>query len=112
MTKHYLQLASEPFDSIRDGRKVIESRLFDTKRQRIQLNDRLIFTNREAPNQTLEAKVIGLLRYPTFESLFSDNDPRKFGGPSVEWLIKQISEFYSLDDQTQHGVIGIEFELI
>lgn len=112
MITHQLKLATEPFNAITSGDKTIESRLFDDKRQKIQLGDQLIFTNRDDPSQTTAVKVVGLLRYQTFHDLFVHNDPRKFGGESVEWLENQISEFYSLDDQMQHGVIGIEFELI
>lgn len=112
MTTHQLRLATEPFDAIVSGNKTIESRLYDEKRQKIQIGDQIIFTNREDPSQIATVKVIGLLRYATFYDLFSHNDPHKFGGESVEWLENQINEFYSLRDQIQDGVIGIEFELI
>jgi hypothetical protein len=112
MTTHQLRLATEPFDAIVSGNKTIESRLYDEKRQKIQIGDQIIFTNREDPSQIATVKVIGLLRYATFHDLFSHNDPHKFGGESVEWLENQINEFYSLRDQIQDGVIGIEFELI
>ena len=112
MTTHQLRLATEPYDAIVSGKKTIESRLYDEKRQKIQIGDQIIFTNREDPSQIATVKVIGLLRYATFHDLFSHNDPHKFGGESVEWLENQINEFYSLRDQIQDGVIGIEFELI
>ena len=112
MTTHQLTLATEPFNAITSGNKTIESRLYDEKRQKIQIGDQIIFTNRDNPSQTAAVKVIGLLRYATFHDLFSHNDPRKFGSESVEWLENQINEFYSLHDQKQNGVIGIEFELI
>jgi len=112
MTTHFLQLATAPFDAIVAGDKVIESRLYDEKRQQIQLGDVLVFTNRESPDQTVEVRVVGLLRYSTFHDLFVHNDPRKFGGESVEWLERQISEFYSIEDQQENGVVGIEFEII
>ena len=111
MNTHQLQLATVPFDTITSGAKTIESRLYDEKRQTIQLGDTIIFTNRENTDQTVSAKVTGLLRYETFHDLFTHNDPAKFGGESVEWLEKQINEFYSVEDQRQHGVIGVEFEL-
>lgn len=63
------------------------------------------------PNQTINATVIGLLRYETFESLFSHNTPAKFGGSSVEWLTNQINKFYNLEEQQRYGVLGIEFVL-
>ena len=109
---HQLTLATEPFNAITSDNKTIESRLYDEKRQKIQIGDQIIFTNRDNPSQTATVKVIGLLRYATFHDLFSHNNPRKFGGESVEWLENQINEFYSLHDQKQNGVIGIEFELI
>jgi len=112
MTTHQLKLATEPFNAIVSGDKTIESRLYDEKRQKIQIGDQIIFTNRDNPSQTATVKVIGLLRYATFHDLFSHNNPRKFGGESVEWLENQINEFYSLHDQKQNGIIGIEFELI
>ena len=111
MTTHQLKLAAEPFDAIISGNKTIESRLYDAKRQKIQIGDRIIFTNRDNSEQTVTAEVVGLLRYATFRDLFSHNNPRKFGGDNVEWLENQISEFYSIEDQKIYGVIGIEFKV-
>ena len=112
MTTHQLTLATEPFNAITSGNKTIESRLYDEKRQKIQIGEQIIFTNRDNSSQTANVKVIGLLRYATFHDLFSHNDPRKFGGESVEWLENQMNGFYPLDKQLQNGVIGIEFILI
>lgn len=111
MTTHQLKLATEPFNAIISGNKTIESRLYDAKRQKIQIGDRIIFTNRDNSEQTVTAEVVGLLRYATFRDLFSHNNPRKFGGDNVEWLENQISEFYSIEDQKIYGVIGIEFRV-
>jgi len=111
MTTHQLKLATEPFNTIISGNKTIESRLYDTKRQKIQIGDRIIFTNRDNSEQTVTTEVVGLLRYATFRDLFSHNNPRKFGGDNVEWLEDQISEFYSIEDQKVYGVIGIEFKV-
>jgi ASC-1-like (ASCH) protein len=112
MNAHSLQLATTPFNAITSGQKVIESRLYDEKRQLIQIGDTIEFTNREAPDQKVLVRVIGLLRYETFHDLFSHNNPEKFGGESVEWLENQINEFYSIEEQKLNGVVGIEFELI
>ena len=112
MNTHQLQLATAPFNAIVSGAKTIESRLYDEKRQRIQIGDIIEFTNRENPNESISVKVIGLLRYATFHDLFSRNNPTKFGGESVIWLENQINKFYSMSDQQEYGVIGIEFELL
>jgi hypothetical protein len=110
MTTHYFKLHHEPFTAIVSGRKTIESRLYDEKRQKIQLGDQIMLINRANPEQNVTATVVGLLRYATFYDLFSHNDPRKFGGENVEWLENQINEFYSAEDQQRYGVLGIEFE--
>lgn len=112
MSTHHLKLATVPFEAIKSRTKTIESRLYDEKRQAIGLGDQLIFTNREQPDQTIAARVIGLLRYASFEDLFRHNEPTKFGGSSVAWLLDQISEFYPAQVQEEYSVIGIEFELL
>ena len=112
MKEHSLRLAAAPFEAIASGRKTVESRLFDEKRQYVQLGDIIIFTNRENPSHTLKVKVIGLLRYTSFAKMFAHNDTSKFGGESSDWLLRQVNEFYSEDEQKQYGVVGIEFELI
>jgi ASC-1-like (ASCH) protein len=111
MQTHHLQLATTPFEAIRSGRKTIESRLYDEKRQAIELGDQLIFTNREDESQHLHTTVVGLLRYQTFTELFTHNDIAKFGGQSVNGLLEQIEAFYSQEQQAEHGVIGIELIL-
>lgn len=112
MATHSLHLAATPFKTIVSGKKVIESRLYDEKRRQIELGDILVFTNRESSEQTVEVRVVGLLRYKTFREMFARNDPHKFGGQSAEWLEQQVGEFYSLEDQERAGVLGIEFEMI
>jgi ASC-1-like (ASCH) protein len=112
MHEHELKLATEPFEAITSGRKTIESRLYDEKRQAIQLGDIIIFVNRENSSQTLRARVIGLLRYKTFAAMFANNSPEKFGGADADWLLQQINEFYSENDQHQNGVLGIQIEVI
>ena len=109
MNTHQLQLATVPFDAITSGVKTVESRLYDEKRQTIQIGDAIVFTNREDTCQTVSVKFIGLLRYETFHALFSHNDLTKFGSKSVEWLENQINKFYSLEQQTRevyHGRIN------
>jgi ASC-1-like (ASCH) protein len=110
MKSHSLKLATVPFESIKSGNKIIESRLYDEKRREIELGDVIEFTNRET-GETLLTKVVGLHRFQTFEDMFERMESNKFGGESKEWLLNQISEFYPLEEQKQFGVIGIELSL-
>ena len=111
MTTHNLQLASRPFESIRSGKKVVESRLNDEKRKLIQIGDEIVFTNREKSEATIRVIVIELLHYNSFHEMFADNDPKLFGADNPEFLEQQIKEFYSDEDEKRYGVLGIRFEL-
>ena len=42
---HNMHLHPEPLEKIRAGHKTIEFRLYDEKRQRIQIGDKIVFTN-------------------------------------------------------------------
>ena len=108
MNTHHFQLADRPFAAIASGEKTIESRLYDEKRQAVQLGDIITFTNREK-NQTVSVRVLGLLRYKTFHDLFSHNNLEKFGGHKSA---ARLEHLYSVAEQNQHRVLGIEFELL
>ena len=107
MKMHTLKLATEPFESIKSGQKIIESRLYDEKRREIEIGDEIEFTNRDSGEKLL-TEVVGLHRFKNFETMFERIEPAKFGGESKEWLLNQISEFYPKEEQEQFGVIGIE----
>ena len=112
MTTHEMKLQPEIFNSIKNGTKQIESRLFDEKRQQIQLGDTIVFKNTTDLNDAVETQVIGLLRYPTFTSLFSDFEPSMFGGESAQGLEDQIYSFYSKEDEAKCGVLGIRIKTV
>ncbi len=110
--KHDMKLANKPFEDIRDERKVIESRLYDEKRQKIQLGDEIVFSNTDDMTQTVKTRVSGLLRYATFKELFTDNNPNLFGGTSSVALLSQIKTFYSDEEEQEYGVVGIRLQKI
>ena len=112
MATHEMKLQLEPFNAVKSGVKKIESRLFDEKRQQIHLGDTVMFKNTADLNDTVEAQVIGLLRYPTFSLLFADFKPSIFGGESVRGLENQIYSFYSKEDEAKYGVLGIRIKIV
>ncbi len=107
-----MKLSSEPFNKVARKEKVIESRLHDEKRQQIALGDEIIFSENDHSKNSIHTKVIGLLRYPSFQQLFADHDPALFGGESRDFLLNQIKQFYSDEDEQKYGVVGIRIEVI
>jgi ASC-1-like (ASCH) protein len=107
MTIHEMKLNPTSFNAIKEGRKIIESRLYDEKRQRIQLGDQILFRKMEHPDETVEVKVEGLLRRASFSELFQDFPASYFGGASKRVLEEQIRQYYSKEDEEKFGVLGI-----
>jgi len=110
--QHQMKLATDPYNNIASGKKLIESRLYDEKRQQISIGDQIIFSENDKPENTVTTVVKGLLRYQTFKELFADHDPSLFGEESRDFLLTQIKSFYSDDDEQKYGVVGVRLELI
>jgi len=107
-----MKLQPEPFEAIKAGEKIIESRLFDEKRQQIKIGDIIEFKKNTDLKDSIQAEVIALLNYPNFEELFSDFPASLFGKPTNDGLLEEVEEFYSKGDQEKFGVLGIKIKLL
>ncbi len=110
-----MKLFRTPFFRIKEGKKIIEVRLYDEKRQKIKLDDIIEFSLIENPDEKISVKIIGLSRFKTFNELYSSFDYKKFGhseGTTLEKQMKDIKECYSKEKELKYGVIGIHIELI
>ena len=67
---HKMKLQDGPFRKMQKGRKTIELRLNDEKRQRVTVGDQIEFTNLENRTQKLLTRVIALHRFDSFEEMF------------------------------------------
>ena len=112
--EHILKLQPKYFDYINNGTKRIELRLYDEKRQKITIGDTIIFQKEPELETTIKVKVIGLLRYNTFEDLFEDFNIEVMADKSMtkQELLNVLEEFYTPEKQKQYGVIGIRIEKI
>ena len=109
-----MKLQPQYFNFILNGTKRIEIRLNDEKRQNIKLGDKIKFLKEPDLNESFEAKVIGLLRYNSFEEMFKDYDISILSDKSMtkEELISVLEPFYTKEKQEKYGVLGIRIELI
>lgn len=107
-----MNLQPKYFDFIKDGTKRIELRLYDKKRQSIQLGDIIEFA--KSDDEKFKAEVVGLLRYNSFADLFEDFDISILADSSMtkQELLEVLGEFYSEEKQVEFGVIGIRIKLI
>lgn len=107
---HKMNLQDKYFDFIKNGTKRIELRLNDEKRQRIEISDLIEFSNEK---DKFTAKVVGLLKYQDFKTLFNDFEIEILADKTMtkEELLDVLSEFYTPEKQEKFGVIGIRVEL-
>lgn len=112
---HTMKLKDDPFNKIASGRKTIELRLYDKKRQAIKVGDRIEFTKISNPARKLLTEVTALHLFPSFQALY-DALPLKKCGYSGEALkhasYKDMEQYYSPEEQAQYGVVGIELRLL
>ena len=109
---HHMTLTKIPFEKIASGEKIIESRLYDEKRQQINIGDQIEFSNVDDVKKKVLVRVVALHRHETFEELFSIFPCEYFGGESKNELIDEIGKFYSKSDQEKWGVVGVRIELV
>ena len=107
-----MNLQPKYFDFIKDGTKRIELRLYDEKRQSIQLGDIIEFA--KSDDEKFKAEVVGLLRYNSFADLFEDFDISILADSSMtkQELLNVLGKFYTEEKQAEFGVIGIRIKLI
>ena len=112
--EHEMKLQPEYYNFILNGTKRIEIRLYDEKRQKIKLGDTIKFLKEPELNEFFKAKVVGLLRYSSFEDMFKDFDISVLSDESMnkEELIGVLEKFYTKEKQRQYGVLGIKIELL
>ena len=112
--KHEMKIQPEYYNFILNGTKKIEIRLFDEKRQQIKIGDVIKFLKEPELNESFNAKVIGLLRYNSFEEMFKDFDISILSDESMtkDELISVLEQFYTKEKQEKYGVLGIRIELM
>lgn len=112
--KHEMKLLEQPFNSIKSGKKIIEIRCNDEKRQRISVGDIIVFSKLPTKAETLTVRVAALHQYPTFEALYNAFDFSAFGceGLSMQQMLDETYKIYTKEKEAQYGVLGIELQVI
>ena len=111
---HQLKLQREPFNLIKSGKKTIELRLNDDKRQKIGIGDYIVFSE-TVSKETIKAEVIKLYRFDSFSELYQKLPLEKCGYNEEELLLagpKDMNKYYTLEQQNLYGVLGIEIRVV
>ena len=105
------------FNQIREGKKIYEVRIFDEKRKKIRLLDKIIFRNKGDPRLTFEARFIELSYFPDFREAIEEVGIKKVL-PSTQSLEKGVRIYNSFNDggyekdAKKYGVLRMRFQLL
>ena len=107
----YSSISAASFAAIASGRRLIEPRLNDELHKKIRPGDLLVLTNRDTQKELL-AKVVGVLRYPSFVEMFQASGVERFGAADQRELLTELRGYYSTQDELTHGVLGLKLHLL
>jgi ASC-1-like (ASCH) protein len=108
---HYSKVAGSVFAQIKHGHKIIEPRLNDAMHQRVRIGDLIVIINRDTREEVV-AKVVGILRYRTFDELFGAYPPSYFGVNDAADIRHEVAQWYGDEAEATHGVLGIKLHVL
>ena len=107
---HKMNLEDFAFNAIKSGKKTIEIRLLDEKRQTIKEGEYIEFTNRK-DNSKLLTKVEKLYIFDSFEELFNNFDKKSLGLEEKD-TYEIVNKFYSEEEQKKYKALGIKISIV
>ena len=97
-----MKLLESPYERIASGKKVIEIRLFDEKRQKLNVGDIIEFSKLPDLKDKVKVEIVALLRYKSFEDLVNDFGMEYYGYPkdySINDFVNSIYTIYSKEKE-------------
>lgn len=107
MDIHTMRVQPSYFALLRSGNKRVEFRLFDEKRRRISVGDKVCFVCQTDPGESLPATVSEILHSRSFAELLNQVPLSLLGGISKEHQLSDLRNFYSAPDEQKYGVIAL-----
>ena len=105
-----MNLVPSAFKKIEDGRKTIELRLNDEKRQRIHVEDTVVF-NCTSTKDIITAQISGLHKFSNFKELYNALPLEKCGYTVAELdtaHYTDMEQYYTKEQIEKYGALGIE----
>lgn len=114
-TTHTMHLREAPFEKIKNGKKTIELRLFDEKRQKLKFGDYITFTLEGNSDKKIETEVVGISIFLDFSTLFQNINLEACGyesGTTIEDAVSKMYRYYSKEEENKYGVVGIYLQTL
>ena len=107
-----VHLHSDVFEIVKKGKKDIEVRVNDEKRRKLNIGDTLIFLKRPLDDEYIVKTVKALEYYDNFEEVVDHYEMERIylAGYTKQEYLKEMSRFYTKEEQAHYGVVAIIFE--
>jgi ASC-1-like (ASCH) protein len=102
-----MHLDEASLELFRSGKKNIELRLWDEKRSKIKVGDRLRFTCQGNPKKYLEAEISQLYHAESFKKLLELFPIKATGFDNPRALLSELARIYPEPEEIKWGVVGI-----
>ncbi len=106
---HQMKLNKDPFERIKNGTKTIEFRLYDEKRRKVKIGDKIEFSKLPDLQEKILVDVLDLYTEPSFEELFEKLYEDK---ELAKQKANAMYEIYSPENEKKYGVVGIKIKLV
>ena len=106
---HKMKLNDDPFERIKNGTKTIEFRLYDEKRRKVKIGDKIEFSKLPDLQEKILIDVLDLYTEPSFEELFEKLYEDK---ELAKQKANAMYEIYSPENEKKYGVVGIKIKLV
>ena len=106
---HQMKLNDDPFERIKNGTKTIEFRLYDEKRRKVKIGDKIEFSKLPDLQEKILVDVLDLYTVPSFEELFEKLYEDK---ELAKQKANAMYEIYSPENEKKYGVVGIKIKLV
>jgi len=104
-----MKLLESPFNDIKSGVKTVEFRLYDEKRSKIKIGDKIEFSKLPDMKDKLVVDVINLYRDNNFYDLFINLG---YNEKDAKDKSIRMGDIYSKEEVDKYGVLGIEIKRI
>ena len=108
---HKMGLSDPWFDYVKNGKKIVEGRIYDDSRKKYKINDMLMIISKKG--EIIRKKITGLLRFKTFEEGMKIID-YKLLIPNANNIEEALNVYYNIpgykDRQYNNGVLFIFLE--
>ena len=106
---HIMKLNEGPFERIKNEIKTIEFRLYDEKRRKVKIGDKIEFSKLPDLQEKLLVQVLDIYRDETLENIFKKIYSDK---EEIERKTKSMYQYYSKEQEREYGVVGIKIVLL